>query len=117
MRSRVIAHGRLTNLGVHDGIDLVPDFEGAPPYAVFVGACPELVEGWGFLYGLHNNLMCSNGLNRVITSRHIGDDSVVIIGVQPSPIPPLPARLGIERRVIENDLARFTRLQFLRALP
>ncbi len=55
--------------------------------------------------------------NRVITSRHVGDDSVVIVGIKPSPIPHLPARLRIKRRVIENDLALLTRLQFLHALP
>ena len=40
MRRRMIAHGGLTNVGVDHRINLVPDLEGTPPYAVFVG--------WGF---------------------------------------------------------------------
>ena len=65
----------------------------------------------------HHNLMRPHSLNRVITSRHFGDDGVVIVGIKPSPVPHLPASLGIKRRVIENDLARFASLEFLHSLP
>ena len=61
--------------------------------------------------------MRPHALNRVIASRHFGNDSVVIVRIKPSAIPHLPASLGIKRRVIENDLARFASLEFLHALP
>ncbi len=63
-----------------------------------------------------NNLMRAHALDRVVASRHFGDDGVVIVGVKPSAIADLPAGLGVEGSVIENDLAGFSGLEFLRAL-
>src|SRR5215471_2163083 len=60
--------------------------------------------------------MCPHSLNGVITSLHVGDDSVVIVGIEPTAIANLATRLGVERRVIKNDFAFFARLQFLHAL-
>ena len=54
---------------------------------------------------LRDDLMRAHALNRVVASLHVGDDSVVIVGVEPSAIADLPASLGIKRRVIEDDLA------------
>ena len=56
--------------------------------------------------------MRPHALNRVVASGHFGDDGVVIVGVKPSAIADLAAGFGVERRVIENDLALFARLQF-----
>ena len=64
-----------------------------------------------------NNLMRAHSLHRVVAAFHLGDDRVVIVGVEPSAIADLPAGLRVERRVVENDLAFFARLEFLRALP
>ena len=61
--------------------------------------------------------MRAHALHRVIASSHFGNDSVVIVGVKPSAIADLPARFGIKGSVIENDLAGFAGLEFLRALP
>ena len=60
--------------------------------------------------------MRPHSLYRVVTPLHIGDNGVVIIGIKPSAIPDLSARLRIKRRVVKNDLAFFARLEFLHAL-
>src|ERR1035438_9374650 len=61
--------------------------------------------------------MRAYSLNRRITSPHFGDHGVVIVRVQPSPVAHLPTGLGIERRVIKNDLAFFASLKLPHALP
>ena len=94
MRSRVIAHGRLANVGIHDGID-------------FVAHANRL---------LRDNLMRPHSLNRRIASRHLSDDGVVIVRIKPSLVANLPAGVGIERRVVKNDLAGFSSLEFPHAL-
>ena len=45
-------------------------------------------------------------LHRLRASAHIGDDRVVIVGVEPARIAHLPTRIGIEAGVIENDFHR-----------
>ncbi len=55
-------------------------------------------------------------LDRVVAAFHFGDDSVVIVAVEPSPVAHLSAGFGVERRVVEDDLAFFAGLEFLRAL-
>src|ERR1700722_5584957 len=94
MRGRVIAHGRLANVAVDDGIDLVAHTEG------FLG----------------HNLMGAHTLNRRVATSDVGDDGIVIVRVKPSAVANLPAGFGIERRVIENDFALLARLEFLHAL-
>ncbi len=105
MRRGVIAHGSRANAGIHHSVHFVPDLEGAPPNAVFVG--------WGF----HNHLMRPHPLNRVVASLHLGDNGIVIVGVKPSPIADLPARFRIKRRVIKDDFTFLASLEFLRPLP
>ena len=61
--------------------------------------------------------MCPHALNRVVATFHFGDDGVVIVAVKPSAVADLSAGFGVERRVVEDDLAFFARLEFLRALP
>ncbi len=60
--------------------------------------------------------MRPHSLHRVIAAFHFGDDSVVIVAVKPSAVAHLSAGLGVERRVVEDDLAFFAGLEFLRAL-
>src|ERR1700676_1358583 len=94
MCGRVIAHGGFANRGVNDGIDFLPNMEGL----------------------LGNNLMRTDALDRVVASGHFGDDRVVIIGVKPSAIADLAAGFGVERCVVEDDLAGFAGLEFLGTL-
>src|ERR1700687_4977914 len=94
MSSRVIAHGGFANRGVDNGIHSLPNTD-----------CL-----------LGNDLMHPHSLHRVVASSHFGDDSVVIVGVEPPAVTDLPAGLGVEGSVVENDLAEFAGLEFLRAL-
>src|ERR1019366_8590259 len=105
VRSRVIAHGGLTDRRIDDGIDFLANAQGAPPFRGFCG-------GWV----LYHHLMRPHALYRVVASSHFSDDGIVIGGVEPSAIANLPAGFGVERGVIENDLAGLARLEFLRAL-
>src|SRR5580704_12633624 len=112
MRSRVIAHGRLPNLSIHHRINLIPNPD------------PRSTRGTPFLarilrekWGLHHHLMRPHSLYRRITSSNVGYDSIVIVRIKPSPVANLPARLGIKRRVIKDDLTGFSSLKFLRPLP
>src|SRR5260370_32604216 len=83
MRGRVIAHGGFANRGVDDGSHSLPDANRL----------------------LGNNLMRAHALYRVVAPSHLGDDGVVIIGVEPSAITDLPAGFGVEGSVVEDDLA------------
>ena len=89
----VVAHGGFANVVVHDGVDFVSDADGL----------------------LGEDLMGAHALNRGIASGNVGDDGVVIVGVEPSAIADLSARLRVERSVIENDLAFFAGGEFLHA--
>ena len=60
--------------------------------------------------------MRAHSLDRVIAAFHFGDDSVVIVAVEPSAVADLSAGFGVERSVVEDDLAFFAGLEFLRAL-
>src|SRR5260370_1006716 len=90
----VVAHRRLTDVGVDDGIDSLSDADRL----------------------LCDNLMRPHTLDRRVASGNFGDDGVVIIGVEPSAIADLAAGLGVERRVVEDDLSLIAGLEFLRAL-
>src|SRR5271166_1796178 len=65
----------------------------------------------------HDDLMRAHALDRRITSRHLGDNGVVIVRVEPSLVTDLPTGIRIERRVVEDYLAGFSRLEFPRTLP
>jgi hypothetical protein len=60
--------------------------------------------------------MRADSLNRVVASRHFGDDGIVVVGVEPSPIAHLATGFGVEGSVIKDNLAGVTGLEFLRAL-
>ena len=90
----VIAHRGLADVGVDDGINFLSDADRLLSY----------------------DLMRAHALDWGVAAGHFGDDRVVIIGVEPSAIADLAAGLGVEGRVVEDDLALFTGLKFLRAL-
>ncbi len=96
MRGGVIAHGGLANFGVDHGVDLVARHESARP--------SRFAE-----VGFHD-LMRPHSLDWVVASLHFGNDGVVIVAVKPSAIADLAAGFGIERRVVEDDLAFFAGL-------
>src|ERR1700691_4170434 len=95
MRGGVIPHGRLPNVSIYHGIDFVTNAQR--------------------LFG--NQLMRPDALNRRIASRHIGNNSIVIVRVKPSPVTNLSARFRIKRRVVKDDLGGLARLEFPRPLP
>src|SRR6516162_5859981 len=92
MCGRVVAHGGLANSQVDHGVDSVA-------YANRL---------------LGDDLMGAHALDRVVATLDLGGHRVVIVAVQPSPIANLPAGFGVKGRVIEDDLASLTRLEFLR---
>src|ERR1700738_2011211 len=94
MRTRVIAHGGLSHLGIDHGVDFVTQAD-----CLF-----------------SDGLMRADPPNRGIAALHFGDDRVVIVRVKPSPIADLSAGFSVERRVIEDDLAFIAGLEFLCAL-
>src|SRR5580704_3418885 len=61
--------------------------------------------------------MRPHSLHRVITSRNLGNDSIVIVRIKPSPVAHLPASLGIKRSVIQNDFTLLARPKLPRPLP
>ena len=60
--------------------------------------------------------MRAHALDRVVAAFHFRDDGVVVVAVEPSAVADLPAGLGVERCVVENDFAFVAGLEFLRAL-
>src|SRR6267378_3462767 len=94
MRGGVIAHRGFSDVGVDYGVDFLPDANRL----------------------LGDYLMCAYTLNGGVAAGHFGDDGVMVVGVQPSAVADLSAGFGVEGRVIEDDLALVTGLEFLRAL-
>src|SRR5580658_2881152 len=94
MRGRVIAHGRFANCGIDYGVYFLA-------YANWL---------------LGNHLVRADTLDRVVASGNFGDYCIVIVGVEPSAIAYLASGFGIEGRVVEDDLAVVSGLEFLRAL-
>src|SRR5215475_381905 len=95
VRGCVISHGRFPNIRTHDRVDLVP--------------YPHVF--------LRDNLVSGHALDWVITTCDLGNDGVVIVGVQPAAISHLAARLRVEGSVIEDHLALLAGLEFLNSLP
>ncbi len=60
--------------------------------------------------------MCANSLHGVIAANHVGNDRVVVVGIEPAAVADLAAGLGVERRVIQDDLAFVAGFQFAGAL-
>ncbi len=64
---------------------------------------------------LGHDAMRAHALHGIGDAFDLGDQRVVIVGVEPADIAHLPASLGVERSVVEDDLAAFAGLQLLRA--
>ena len=94
VRGRVVAHGRLADFGVDDGID-------------FVAYADRL---------LRDDLVRPDALNGGVAALYFGDDGVVIVAVEPSAVADLAARFSVEGCVIEDDFAFVAGFEFLRAL-
>src|SRR5262249_34663351 len=94
VRGGVIAHGGFAELGVDHGI--------------------ELVTHTNRLLG--DDLVRTYALDWVVNAGHFGNDRVVVVGVKPAMVADLAASFGIERRLIEYDLALLAGLQFLYAV-
>ena len=90
----VVAHGGFADAGVDDGVDFVADVDRL----------------------LRDDLVRAHALHRVIRAGHLGDDGVVIVGVEPAAIADLASGFGVEGRVIENDFAFVAGLEFFCAL-
>ena len=90
----VVAHGRLAEFGVDDGVDFVAHAD----------------------WLLGDDLVRADALNRGVAAFHFGDDSVVIVGVEPSAVANLAAGFGVERGVVEDDFAFVAGPELLRAL-
>src|SRR5260221_187465 len=81
MSRGVIAHSRFANCGVDDGVHFLPNSD-----------CL-----------LGNDLMRPHTLDWVVATSHVGDDRVVIVGVEPSAVADLSAGFGVEWSLVEND--------------
>ena len=93
VRAGVVAHGRAADFVVDHGIDFVADVDGL----------------------LGDDAMRAHALHGIGHAFDVGDQRVVIVGVEPADIADLSAGIGVERRVVEHDLAALAGLQLLRA--
>ena len=59
--------------------------------------------------------MRAHALHGIGHAFDFGDDGVVVVGVEPADIADLSAGIGVERSVVEHDLAALAGLELLRA--
>ena len=93
MRAGMVAHGGAANFVVDHGVDFVADVNGL----------------------LGDDAMRAHALHRIGRAFDLGDEGVVIFAVEPAHIADLSAGVGVERRVIEHDLAALAGLQLVNA--
>ena len=93
VRAGVVAHGGAADFVVDHGVNFVADVDGL----------------------LGDDAMRAHALHGIGHAFDLGDQRVVIVGVEPANVADLPAGLGVERRVVEHDLAALAGLQLLRA--
>ena len=93
MRAGMVAHGGAANLVVDHGVDLVADMNRL----------------------LGNDSMRAHSLHGIGDAFDFGDQGVVIVGVEPADVAHLSAGFGVERSVVEHDLAALAGLELLRA--
>src|SRR6266851_6463634 len=90
MRRRVIAHGGLTNRCIDDGIHFIAHADGL----------------------FDEDYVRAHSLNRVVAAGHLGDDRVVIVGVQLAAVADLASGFGIKRSVVKNYLTNIPNIEF-----
>ena len=91
VRAGVVAHGRVADLVVDHGVDFVADVDGL----------------------LGQDAMRAHALHGIGRAFDFGDEGVVVVGVEPADIANLSAGVGVERRVVEDDLAALAGLELL----
>ena len=64
---------------------------------------------------LGRDAMRAHALHGIGRALDLGDDGVVIVGVEPADIANLSAGIGVEGRVVEHDVAALAGLQLLHA--
>ena len=89
----MVAHGRVAYVGVDHRVDLVADVDGL----------------------LGHDAMRAHALHRIGDALDLGDDGVVIVGVEPADVADLSAGIGVEGGVVEHDFAALAGLELLRA--
>ncbi len=94
VRAGVMAHGGPAPLAVDHRIQQVAYHDGLP----------------------RRHLMGAHALHGIVNAAYVGDECVVIGGIEPAFVGRLSARLGVERGVVEHDFALLARLQLLHAL-
>ena len=93
VRAGVVAHGGAADFVVDHRVHFVADVDGL----------------------LGDDAVRAHALHGIGHAFNFGDDGVVVFAVEPADIADLSARIGVERRVIEHDLAALAGLQLLRA--
>ena len=92
VRAGVVAHGGAANVVVDHGIDFVADANRL----------------------LGDNSVRAHALHGIADAFDVGDQRVVIVGVEPAHVADLASGLGVERSVVEHDLAALAGLELLR---
>ena len=64
---------------------------------------------------LGDDAMRAHALHGIAHAFDLGDDGVVVVGVEPANIADLSAGIGVEGGVVEHDLAALAGLELLRA--
>ena len=93
VRAGVVAHGGAADFVVDHGVNFVADVDGL----------------------LSHDAMRAHALHGIGHALDLGDERVVIVGVEPADIAHLSAGLGVKGRVVEHDLAALAGPQLLRA--
>ena len=95
VRAGMVAHGRAADFVVDHGVNFVADVNRL----------------------LGDNAMRAHALHRIGRAFDLGHEGVVIFAVEPAHVADLPAGIGVERRLIEHDVAALAGLQLVNAGP
>ncbi len=91
MRAGVVAHGGAAHFVVDHGVDFVADVDRL----------------------LGDDTMRTHALHGIGRAFDLGDERVVIVAVEPADIADLSAGVGVEGRVVEDNLAALAGLELL----
>ncbi len=93
VRAGMVAHGRVADVGIDHRVDFVANMNRL----------------------LGDDAMRAHALHGIGHALDLGDDGVVVVGVEPANVANLSAGIGVERGVVEHDLAALAGLQLLHA--